>query len=411
MKCRDYICFSIFVKKKVQRTVFIYLAGLFLFLFSLKGGAITLSDQTEVSILTCGPSEMIHAIYGHTAIRVKDPARGLDVVFNYGVFSFSKPNFIYRFAKGQTDYMLAPEHYAEFYEGYKSRGRSIYEQVLELNAADKQKLWDFLVENARPENREYRYNFFLDNCATRVRDVIKNQVAATINFPGTGEGMTFREHIDEYQKVLPWADFGIDLALGSPADRIATAYQEMFLPDYLMKHFGNAQIERNGVSVPLVKETHTLYEAEKRPAGFRLFTPVGVFGVLLPVVMLIGIRQYRKGTPHDLTDYLLLFLTGLIGFAALWLMAWSEHPAVQSNFNVLWALPFNLLFMAAWMIKKWRSSIRWYWPLLSAWLVLFLLFGFFIPQSFHPAVYLTVLMLLCRSVLHTLQQYRKGKRN
>ena len=393
----------------MRRIITFHLVGLFLVLFSSKSGAIVLSDQTDVSILTCGPSEMIHAIYGHTAIRVKDPAQGLDIVFNYGVFSFSKPNFIYRFAKGQTDYMLAPERYTEFYEGYKSRGRSIYEQLLDLNAADRQKLWDFLVDNAKPENREYRYNFFLDNCATRVRDVIKNQVAGNINFPGTGEGMTFRQHIDEYQKVLPWADFGIDLALGSPADRMATAYQEMFLPDYLMKHFEGAQIERNGESEPLVKETHTLYEAEKKPVGFRIFTPVHVLGILLPVILLISIRQYRKGTKNYLTDYLLLFLTGLIGIAALWLMAWSEHPAVQSNFNVLWAVPFNLFFMFMWMIKRWRPAIRWYWPLLGAWLILFLLFGFLIPQSFHPAVYLIVLMLLCRSVLHTLQRYRKGK--
>lgn len=392
----------------MRRFITIHLLGVFLIFLASKGEAITLSDQTDVSILTCGPSTMIHAIYGHTAIRVKDPAQGLDIVFNYGVFSFSKPNFIYRFAKGQTDYMLAPERYTEFYEGYKNRGRSIYEQVLALSATDRQVLWDFLVENAKPENREYRYNFFLDNCATRVRDVIKNQITENISFAGAGEGMTFRQHIDYYQKVLPWADFGIDLALGSPADRRTTAYQEMFLPDYLMKHFGNARIEKNGGSEPLVKETNTLYEAELKPGGFRVFTPVQVFAVLLLAVVLVSIRQYRKKI-NNLPDYFLLFLTGLIGVAALWLMAWSEHPAVQSNFNILWAVPFNLFFMFAWMKKKWRPAIGWYWPLLSGWLVLFLLLSFFLPQSFHPAAYLIVLMLLCRTVLHTLQRKNTKK--
>lgn len=393
----------------MQRIITIHLLGIFLFLFSIKSGAITLSDQTDLSILTCGPSEMIHAIYGHTAIRVKDPARGLDIVFNYGVFSFSKPHFVYRFAKGQTDYMLAPELFTEFYEGYKNRGRSIQEQVLDLSLPDKQRLWDFLVENAKPENREYRYNFFLDNCATRVRDVIKNQVAGNINFPETGEGMTFREHINDYQKVLPWADFGIDLALGSPADRVATAWQEMFLPDYLMKHFGNAQIKIAGGTKPLVRETHTLYEAEKPHAGLKLVTPVVVFAVLLLIVVLVSVRQYRKGVENYLADYFLLFFIGLTGLAALWLMTWSEHPAVQSNYNVLWAVPFNLLFMFAWMKKKWRPAIRWYWPLLSGWLILFLLPGFLVPQSFHPAVYLIVAMLLIRSAFHTIRIYRKTK--
>lgn len=390
----------------MQRIFMIQFIGIFLFLFSIKGLSVTLSENTEVSILTCGPGKMIHAIYGHTAIRVRDPAQGLDLVFNYGVFSFSKPNFIYRFAKGQTDYMLAPERYNEFYEGYKERGRSIYEQVLDLSAADKQKLWNFLVENAKPENREYRYNFFLDNCATRVRDVIKNQVAENINFPEAGEGMTFRQHINSYQRVLPWADFGIDLALGRPADQVATAWQEMFLPDFLMKHFGRARIATVAGDRPLVKETHTLYEAEKEPSGFKIMTPLSVAAVLLLVVVLISIQEYRKGIRNYLTDYVLMLLTGLIGFAALWLMIWSEHPAVQLNYNVLWAVPFNLLFMFAWMNRKWRSAIHLYWPLLAGWMILFLLLGFFVPQSFHPVVYLIALMLLCRSVLHTLEHLR-----
>jgi hypothetical protein len=396
------------LKKDVQRIITIYLFGIFLF-FSLKGVSITLSDHTDVSILTCGPSKMIHAIYGHTAIRVKDSVQGLDIVFNYGVFSFSKPNFVYRFAKGQTDYMLAPERYDDFYEGYVSRGRSIHEQVLDLSLTDKQRLWNFLVENAKPENREYRYNFFLDNCATRVRDVIKNQIDGDIVFPKDGEGITFRQHINHYQKVLPWADFGIDLALGSPADRVATAYQEMFLPDYLMKHFGHAQIETNNGTRPLVRETHKIYEAGEKQGGVRLFTPVVVFAVLLLVTVLISIRQYRKKIRNYLIDYLLLFLTGLLGFGVLWLTTWSEHPAVQSNYNFLWAVPFNLLFMFAWMKRKWRPAIGWYWLLLSVWLILFLLFGFLVPQSFHPAAYLIVLMLLCRSVLHTMQLYCKAR--
>lgn len=396
--------FLLLPKKSVRRIITIYLTGIFLFLFALKSEAITLSDQTNVSILTCGPSKMIHAIYGHTAIRVKDPVQNLDIVFNYGVFSFSKPNFLYRFAKGQTDYMLAPERYGEFYEGYVRRGRSIYEQVLDLNQPDKQRLWDFLVENARPENREYRYNFFFDNCATRVRDALQNQINARIIFPEEGEGMTFRQHINRYQQVLPWADLGIDLALGIPADRVATAYQEMFLPDYLMKHFGNAQIETTSGTKPLVKETHTLYEAVKNESGIRLITPFVVFAFLLLIVVLISFLQYGKGVRHYLLDYFLLFLTGLIGLGAFWLTTWSEHPAVQGNCNLLWAVPVNLPFICAWMVKKWRPALHWYWPVLSVWLILFLLLSFLIPQSFHPAVYLIALMILARSVLHTVVQ-------
>lgn len=403
--------FLLLLKKSVQRIITIHLIGLFLLFFSLKGGTVTLSENADVSILTCGPSKMIHAIYGHTAIRVKDPAFNLDVVFNYGVFSFSKPNFIYRFAKGQTDYMLAPERYSGFYEEYISRGRSIHEQVLDLNMAEKQGLWDFLVENAKPENREYRYNFFYDNCATRVRDVIKTQVDGVIDFPGTGEGMTFRQHITHYQKVLPWTDFGIHLVLGSPADRVATAFQEMFLPDFLMKHFGNAQLKTNSGTRPLVKETRTLYEPEReKQPGFNLFAPTVVLAFLFLIIVLVSISQFRQRKENYLADYILLFITGLIGFVLLWFVTVSEHPAVQANYNLMWAIPANLLFMFAWMIEKWRPAIRWYWVLLAGWLTVFLLFHFLVPQSFHPGFYLIVLMLLCRAILHTVRLYRRPER-
>jgi hypothetical protein len=132
-----------------------------------------------------------------------------------------------------------------------------------------------------------------------------------------------------------------------------------------------------------------------------MITPVSVFAVLLGLMMLISWRQFRKKKINYLTDYLLLFLTGFTSLTVFWLMNFSEHPAVQANYNFLWAVPFNLLFMFAWMKKKWRPFIRWYWPVLGAWLTLFLIFGFLVPQSFHPAVYLIVVMMLCRAVLNT----------
>jgi len=347
-------------------------------------------------------------MYGHTAIRVKDPAINLDVVFNYGVFSFSKPNFIYRFAKGETDYMLAAERYSDFYEDYVRMGRSIFEQVLDLKPADKQNLLNFLIENAKPENREYRYNFFFDNCATRVRDVVKNQISEVVAFPENGKGMTFRQHISLYQRVLPWTDFGIHLVVGSPADQVATAYQEMFLPDFLMEHFGGAQLKTDSGTRPLVKETRTLYEAERmKQPGFSPFAPMVVFALLLFIIVMMSIFQFRKKKLNNLVDYILLFLTGLIGVVLLWFVFVSEHPAMRPNYNLLWAIPVNFIFLVAWMYKKWRPVIRWYWVLLAGWLILFLLFHFLVPQSFHPGSYLIVLMMLCRAIFHTVRLYRR----
>jgi hypothetical protein len=396
------------LKKSVQRIITICLTGILLLLFPLKGGAVTLGEHADVSILTCGPSKLIHAMYGHTAIRVKDSAINLDVVFNYGVFSFSKPNFVYRFAKGETDYMLAAERYSDFYEDYVRMGRSIREQALDLKQADKQNLLNFLIENAKPENREYRYNFFFDNCATRVRDVVKNQISEVVAFPENGKGMTFRQHISLYQRVLPWTDFGIHLVVGSPADQVATACQEMFLPDFLMEHFGGAQLKTDSGTRPLVKETRTLYEAERmKQPGFNPLAPMVVFALLLFIIVMMSISQFRKKKMNYLVDYILLFLTGLIGVGLLWFVTVSEHPAMRPNYNLLWAIPVNFIFLFAWMYKKWRPVIRWYWVLLAGWLILFLLFHFLVPQSFHPGSYLIVLMMLCRAILHTVRLYRR----
>ena len=385
----------------MKRIVF-FIIGVFILFPTTNAHALSLSRDAEISVMTCGPSELIHAVYGHTAIRVNDPRQQLDVIFNYGVFSFSAPNFVYRFAKGQTDYMLAIEYYHDFYEGYKRRGRSIEEQTLNLTETEKQQLFDFLIDNARPENREYRYNFFFDNCASRVRDVIENQVEGEVIFPEkTGMNKTFREHVSAYQRVLPWTNFGIQLVLGSPADHVATAYQEMFLPDFLLKHFAEAQIKTDAGSRPLVKEKKLIYDAGKQvDPGIKAYTPLIILLALLLLVVFVSYRQYKTEKSHYLIDYFLLLLTGLIGVGLLWFVFYSEHPAMHPNFNLLWAVPLNLVFLFLWMVKKWRCWLNWYWVALSVWLTLFLLFSFIVPQAFHAGFYLLTLATLCRALLH-----------
>lgn len=382
----------------------------FLLAFPVQGDAVNLSEAAEISVLTCGPSKQMHALYGHTAIRVQDPQRMLDVVFNYGVFSFSAPNFVYRFAKGRTDYLLAAEKYDDFYESYKRSGRRIDEQVLNLNQPEKQQLLDFLIWNAKPENREYRYNFFFDNCATRVRDVIENQLEGDLIYAeGAGLGWTFRKHVNEYQKVLPWINFGIHLTLGSPSDEAATAWEEMFLPDFILKHFATAQITNGDVSRPLVKETRQVYDPGTDKAGWNPLSPGVVLTVLLLVVVFVSYRQFQKRQVSDWLDYSLLFVTGLIGLVLLWFVTFSEHPAMQTNYSLWWAVPANLPFMFLWMVKKWRPALLWYWKGLSVWLMLFFLLNFIIPQNFPLGFYLIALMMLCRALLHSFLFLRRRR--
>ena len=393
----------------MKKTVFLFFLVLVL-AFPFQGSTIGLSDAAEISVLTCGPSKEVHALYGHTAIRVQDPQQMLDVVFNYGVFSFNAPNFVYRFAKGKTDYLLAAQGFDDFFNNYKQSRRSIEEQVLNLNQTEKQQLLDFLIWNAKPENREYRYNFFFDNCATRVRDVVEKHVAGELVFAeGAGLGWTFRKHVDEYQKVLPWINFGIHLTLGSPSDKTATAWEEMFLPDFIFKHFATAQIQEDNVTRPLVKETRSLYQPDKKEAGWNLLSPGVVLSVLLVLVVFVSYRQFETRQIKDWPDHVVLFITGLIGLVLLWFVTFSEHPAMHPNYSLWWAVPANLPFLFLRMVKKWRPALQWYWKALSVWLLLFFLFNFIIPQDFPLGFYLIALMMLSRALLHSFLFLRRRR--
>lgn len=384
---------------------------LFLILPYKNGHAFQLSQQSELSLLTCSPGNEAYSVYGHSAIRVKDSSNGIDLVYNYGIFDFSAPNFIYRFAKGQTDYLLGAYGFSGFVEEYVSAQRSIYEQVLNLTQDEKQQIFDFLAWNALPENRVYRYNFFFDNCATRIRDVIESHVDGSVVFPEYADVQkTFRDLIKEYHSKIRWLDFGIDLVVSSPSDNYATAYDEMFLPDYLMIHFDNTNIKNGNKSRALVKSAGVVYNApEITYSEPKVFSPFIVFVVLFLFVAGISFKQLYKREHKYLTDYLLLGITGFMGIVMMWFMIFSEHPAMYPNFNVLWALPFNLMFILLWKVKKWRHISRYYFPVATGWYLLVIPGSFLLPQRFHVVFFLIMLMVLCRLVLQTFLTFRLGK--
>ena len=130
-------------------------------------------DSIRLSLLTCAPGSEIYAHFGHTAIRYENYTRKIDLVFNYGMFNFRAPHFVWRFVKGETDYQLGITPYIYFRAEYAMRGSSVYQQVLNLTQAEKERLVALLEENYRPENRIYRYNYFYDNCTTRAREPVR----------------------------------------------------------------------------------------------------------------------------------------------------------------------------------------------------------------------------------------------
>ncbi len=290
-----------------------------------------LSEQAQVSLLTCGPGQELYARYGHTALRVADPVNQLDVVFNYGIFDFNTDHFYWKFMRGETYYQLGIETWDDFQWSYAYQHRTIVEQPLNLTAAQKQRLFDALVENYRPENRYYLYNFVTDNCATRPYYLIKQAVGDTIRSTYTGaEGQTYRRFLRHYTRPASWANFGINLLFGRRADRPMHGEQRLFLPEELMYYMDCAT---TADGTPLVAEPAAQpFTIAPVPWYATWYAGIGLFGVLMLALNLFDRHRGKLSWGVDVLPgvvYLIVLL--LVGF----LTFFSLHPLVGFGWRLL----------------------------------------------------------------------------
>lgn len=370
-------------------------------------------DSLEVGLLTCSPGQEVYALYGHTAIRVRSCAPGgEDWVFNYGLFSFNRPHFIWRFALGECDYQIGATPFAFFAEEYAERGSSVYQQTLNLTAEEKQRLWDLLLDNLRPENREYRYNFFYDNCTTRARDRIEEAVDGEVVYPGQDSACTFREIIHQYTAGHPWAELGDDICLGAGADRPVTAREEMFAPFRMLRYADRAVIRSaGGQERPLVLSTSEIVKGRpvaETDSGFPLSPAACAWLLVAAVAVLTGWERWRRGCFWGL-DVVLMTLTGVAGLVITFMFFFSLHPTVGTNWQI-WVLnPIPLLAMpwVAWCGIKRRKTVYHAWNTVV--LTSFMIFSIFIPQDFCVVVVPLALALWLRSVSY-LTSYRKTEK-
>ena len=378
---------------------------------TFNGLAFQLSDKATVSIITCSPGNEMYSVYGHSAIRVKDPRLNFDVVFNYGIFDFSSPNFLYRFCAGQTDYLLGAYRFETFLNEYRHDKRSVFEQELNLSAQEKQKIFDFLQWNARPENRVYRYDFFFDNCATRVRDVIADNVNGGITYTDSASHKTLRTLIKDCHQKIRWLNFGIDFLVAAESDREATLEEEMFLPDYVMQHFSTAKRNDNGQNI--AQSVQVLYQAPEQTLSLTwLWSPLVVFSLLLLVVAFFTWKQFKNGEMKPALDVLLYGINGLGGLLLTWFTIYSEHPAMSPNYNLMWLVPLSLPFAIVYLRKKWRQAVRYYHLVFAVWMIVFFVSSPFLPQKFHPVFFIMAATFFIRALAHSLLILRslKGSR-
>lgn len=379
-----------------------YLLLLFLFLLLVPAKAqIKLSDEAQISILTAAPSdEAVFTLYGHTAVRVKDSLHKIDLVFNYGIFDFSKPNFIYRFTKGETDYKLAAYNFQHYIIEYQMRGSEVTEQVLNFTPDEINKVWNALYINVQPENCVYRYNFFFDNCATRPVAIVEKQVDGKIKYNDPPEPQTFRELINYCTRNNSWLTFGCDLALGSPTDRVATPHEMMFLPVYLKEEFDKATIVNpDGTERKLVKSTTRLAEelTDDDQGEKEWFTPMLCSMIIFLLVSLITYMEWKKKTYFRLVDCILFLLAGVAGTVLFFLCFISTHPCIWPNWSIVWLQPFDLIAVILFAVKKYGKAAYYYHFINFAALTLLLAGWYFIPQHLNIAFIPLVATLWLRS--------------
>ena len=372
-------------------------------------------DSIRVTLLTCSPGQEVYELYGHTAIRCQQPRQGLDAIFNYGVFDMSKPHFAWHFVLGQTDYTVQPIPWEYFVKEYEERGSSITEQELNLTQDEARRLTNRLIENSLPENCEYRYNFLYKNCTTMVRDIVEQTINGRTQYSDTLPHQTAREILHHYTAQHPWVQEGNDLLLGAEVDTILSAHAAMFIPENLMQAFDGAFIcTPRGDMRPLVRSKKIIVplrlpqRGETDASGIVLSPLYAMlaFGALCLVIMLLELWTKRL---FWLWDVLLLLLQGAAGTLLVFLCLFSEHPAVDSNWQI-WLLN-PIAFVGIPLVIK--AAIRhkptlWYAFQFTV-LALFLLFSPWISQVFAKITVPLALCLLTRPISYYFVRVKRLK--
>lgn len=296
----------------------------------------------RISLITCGTGDELYASFGHTAVRIVDSNNGTDIVYNYGTFNYFDENFELKFMRGKLLYYLSSETFGDFISLYAMEHRRVEEQTLRLSSEKAQMLQAMLNENLLPEHRAYKYDFYFDNCATRIRDLFPKLMGNSFSFGPTiraEDHLTYRQITDVYLRNKHWERLGINLLLGSKVDKQMSNEDIMFLPDYLQSGVENATY--NGMKFsdkPLVILPETPMTTNKINVPFLLILAIALFtiaGLLIPSWKPFG----------SLMVHLLLTVTGLLGVVILLMWLGTDHQACKPNFNILWALPTNLLLV------------------------------------------------------------------
>ena len=371
--------------KKNKRIFLIILS--FVFSFSLKA-----DDEIKFSVVTIGPYESeLYSAFGHSGIRYVDKKNNIDHFYNYGIFDFNQPNFYLNFLNGKLLYMVAKYDYRTAEKYYINEDRYIKEQVLDLNESEKILLYNILEQNIRPENRTYLYNYVYDNCATKIRDVLDNVYGGSLSFTSEPEKKSFRQLMDLYLEKNKWGDLGIDICLGPEIDYDVSFNEEMFLPDYLFKGIENAvrDGDKNIVSIT------NIINLQKEDFQSYSLSPNYIFLIFFIISIYLSFRQVKYGIKYFVFDSIYLMISGIIGCLLVYLWFFTDHLS-SYNFNIVWAMPFNIIISILILVNPNSSLVKWYMFLYSVLLFSLLILWNWIPQNLNEILLFFILGITLR---------------
>lgn len=361
---------------------------------------IALSPKAQVSVLTGGAGEELYTAFGHSAFRIYDPITGIDKVYNYGTFDVNQPNFYFNFVKGKMTYVLSTAPFDYFLREYRYFGRSVKMQLLDLSYAEVKSLYRFLENNALLKNRAYQYDFFYENCSTKIESVLKEVLKNKVHFSNSHitSSKTHRQLLADYTyKKFSWAGFGMDLVLGMSNDKKATKDEYKFLPDYLYKAIENATINKEGKQVPLVVKSYDILpDNSKKSKG--IFTPFMVILVFSIFIIFISYKDYQKKRQSKWLDISLHLLTGVVGVIILLLWLGTNHSTTYSNCNILWAFAPNIIIAFVLFKRKFPKWLNFYYIILILAIAIAFVVWILGIQQFNFAILSFLIVLIVRYV-------------
>ena len=344
-------------------------------------------EKVEISIITCDPGSEVYSLFGHGALRINHIESDEDIVVNWGIFEYYEDQFKfgYDFAKGRLNYYMGIQNTMNFLREYSYYNRGVREQILNLTTSEKKEIIEFVSVNNLPDNRNYKYEFFYDNCSTRIRDLLSSIFRSNIswgNHPSENK-FTFREIIHQNLAPQPWLMLGIDLVLGQRIDQLVNNKNLMFLPAYLEAILDSTKITTVAPSKTLISRKNVLIPTAEnnRPA----ITSITIYGwiVLMITLLLLFLKNDRI---FKVWSCVLLTLLSLLGVVLYFMWFGTDHQATKNNSNILWANPSYLFLVWVIIFKKWNKVSLVYVYLIGFCLLTTILFWFGMVQEFNPTI-------------------------